>query len=144
WPHVMDRSPRRWELDKLWRVELVLGPQGVNTKADHAIYIPLCRKSERSAPVATTQPVIPTKDEESPDTLVNIWAPAAQIATVGIFIMLLGICLYVCRPLLVPIVAAVVIGVTLAPVVKIAARRGVPPWLTAGAIGVTALVAAAI
>jgi predicted PurR-regulated permease PerM len=94
--------------------------------------------------VATTKPVIPTKDDESPDTLVDIWAPAAQIATVGIFIMLLGICLYVCRPLLLPVVAAVVIGITLAPVVKLAAHRGVPPWLTAGAIGVTALVAAAI
>ena len=142
--HVMDRSARLWELDKLWRVELVLGPQGANAKAEHAICIPFCRKSGRSAPVATIQPVIPTKDDESPDTLVDIWAPAAQIATVGIFIMLLGICLYVCRPLLVPIVAAVVIGVTLAPVVKLAAHRGVPPWLTAGAIGVTALVAAAI
>ena len=76
--------------------------------------------------LAITQPVIPTKDDESPDTLVDIWAPAAQIATVGIFIMLLGICLYVCRPLLVPIVAAVVIGVTLA------LRRGRRPQKNLG------------
>ena len=146
--HVMDRSARlyaaRGNLTNYGALSWCSGPQGANAKAEHAICIPFCRKSGRSAPVATIQPVIPTKDDESPDTLVDIWAPAAQIATVGIFIMLLGICLYVCRPLLVPIVAAVVIGVTLAPVVKLAAHRGVPPWLTAGAIGVTALVAAAI
>jgi hypothetical protein len=112
----MDRSARlyagRGNLTNYGALSWCLGPQGANAKADHAICIPLWRKSGRSAPVATTKPVIPTEDAETPDTLVDIWAPAAQIATVGIFIMLLGICLYLCRPLLLPVVAAVVIGIT--------------------------------
>ena len=140
----MDRSARPWEPDKLRRVELVLGAARRECEGRSCHLHPALSKIPAVSTVATTKPVIPTKDDESPDTLVDIWAPAAQIATVGIFIMLLGICLYVCRPLLLPVVAAVVIGITLAPVVKLAAHRGVPPWLTAGAIGVTALVAAAI
>ena len=134
----------RREPDKLRRVELVLGAARRECEGRSRHLHPALSKIPAVSTVATTKPVIPTKDDENPDTLVDIWAPAAQIATVGIFIMLLGICLYVCRPLLLPVVAAVVIGITLAPVVKLAAHRGVPPWLTAGAIGVTALVAAAI
>lgn len=66
------------------------------------------------------------------------------MATVGIFIILLGICLDLCRPVLMPVVAAVVVGITLAPIVKMAARHRVPPWLTAGAIGIIALAVAGI
>jgi predicted PurR-regulated permease PerM len=95
--------------------------------------------------VATVKRAIPREDaEESQETAVDIWAPAAQMATVGIFVILLGISLYLCRPILLPVVAAVVIGITLAPIVKLAARHGVPPWLTAGAIGIVALLAAGI
>jgi predicted PurR-regulated permease PerM len=102
-------------------------------------------KSERSEPVPTIKPVIPTQnEEEGPESLADLWAPAGDMATVGIFVMLLGICLYLCRPLLLPVMAAVVVGITLAPMVKMAARRGVPPWLTAGAIGLIALAAAGI
>jgi predicted PurR-regulated permease PerM len=54
------------------------------------------------------------------------------MATVGIFIILLGVCLYVCRPVLLPVGAAIVIGTTLAPLVKAAARYRASPWLTAG------------
>ncbi len=91
--------------------------------------------------MSTIKPVTSTRGEEagSAESLVDVWAPAADMATVGIFIMLLGVCLYLCRPLLLPIMAAVVVGITLAPIVKIAARRGVPPWLTAGAIGIILL-----
>jgi predicted PurR-regulated permease PerM len=63
------------------------------------------------------------------------WAAAAQVATVGIFILLLGVCLYLCRPVLLPVVAALVIGTTFAPFVKIAARRGVSPWVSAIVLG---------
>jgi predicted PurR-regulated permease PerM len=81
-------------------------------------------------------------DKESPESADDIWASAAQMATVGIFVILLGICLYVCRPILLPVAAAMVIGTTLAPLVKAAARYRASPWLTAGILA-AALVAAA-
>jgi predicted PurR-regulated permease PerM len=84
-----------------------------------------------------------TVDDPKPvESIDDIWASAAQVATVGIFILLLGTSLYVCRPILLPVVAAVVIGTTLAPIVKAAARHRVSPWMTAVVLGV-ALVAAA-
>jgi predicted PurR-regulated permease PerM len=63
-----------------------------------------------------------------------VWDSAAPVATIGIFILLLGACLYFCRPILLPIMAALVIGTTLAPIVKGAARYGVPPGATAAVI----------
>jgi predicted PurR-regulated permease PerM len=83
-------------------------------------------------PVLSTKPVPSTKEEESPKSVDDIWASAAQMATVGIFILLVGVCLYVCRPILLPVAAAIVIGTTLAPLVKAAARYRASPWLTAG------------
>jgi predicted PurR-regulated permease PerM len=80
-------------------------------------------------------------DKESSQSVDDIWAPAAQMATVGIFIILLGACLYVGRAILLPVVAAMVIGTTLAPLVKAAARYRASPWLTAGILAL-ALVAA--
>jgi predicted PurR-regulated permease PerM len=80
-------------------------------------------RDEGDAPgVDDRQPVV---------SIADAWASAAQAATVGIFILLLGAALYVCRPLLLPVVAAMVIGTTFAPVVKAAARRRVSPWVTA-------------
>ena len=80
------------------------------------------------------------KDEDSPESVEDIWASATQMATVGIFVILLVTCLYVGRAILLPIVAAVVIGTTLAPLVKAAARYRASPWLTAGVLAL-ALVA---
>ena len=68
--------------------------------------------------------------------------PASQMAMVGIFVLLLGAALYFCRPLLLPILAALVIAMTFAPLVKLAAQHGVSPWVTATLL-VLALVAAA-
>jgi predicted PurR-regulated permease PerM len=86
--------------------------------------------------------VLTAKDERSPEPIDDVWASAAQMASVGIFLILLGVCLYVCRPILIPVVAALVIGTTIAPIVKAAARQGAPPWLTASVFG-GALVTAA-
>ena len=46
------------------------------------------------------------KDREPLGSIEDIWTPAAQMATVGIFILLLGAFLYFCRPVLLPVVAA--------------------------------------
>jgi predicted PurR-regulated permease PerM len=75
------------------------------------------------------------KDPEPRESIEDIWTPAARVATVGIFILLLGICLNFCRPVLLPVVVALVIGTTLAPIVKAAARHRISPWATASALG---------
>jgi predicted PurR-regulated permease PerM len=59
------------------------------------------------------------------------WATAAQISTVGIFVLLAGTAIYLCSPVVLPTTAALVIGLTLAPVVRRAREYGVPPWLSA-------------
>jgi predicted PurR-regulated permease PerM len=72
----------------------------------------------------------------------DLWASAAQMATIGIFLIVLGMCFHFCRPILLPVLAAVVVGMTLAPAVKAAARYGISPWLTAIALGIALLGAA--
>jgi predicted PurR-regulated permease PerM len=74
----------------------------------------------------------------------EIWRSVTQMAPVGIFVLLIGACLYLCRPILLPVLSAVVIGTTLAPVVKGARRWGVPSAVTAVAIVVMLLAAAAM
>jgi len=61
----------------------------------------------------------------------DIWSGAASVAVIGIFVLLLGAALDVCRPLLLPVLAAMVIGTTLAPLVKHGERFGLSPWITA-------------
>ena len=78
---------------------------------------------------------VSVKDPEPVESAEDIWTPAAQMATVGIFVLLLGVCLFFCRPLLLPVVAALVIGTTLAPIVKGAARHRISPWATAVVLG---------
>ena len=84
------------------------------------------------------------KDPEPIASIEDIWTPAAQMATVGIFVLLLGAALYVGRPILLPVVAALVIGMTLAPIVKGAARHRIPPWATAIVLGIVLVTAAGI
>jgi predicted PurR-regulated permease PerM len=81
------------------------------------------------------------QNKEFLDSVEDIWTPAAQMATVGIFILLLGACLYFARAILLPVVAAMVIGTTLAPLVKAAARYRASPWLTAGIIATVLVIA---
>ena len=83
------------------------------------------------------------KDRESLGSIEDIWTPAAQMATVGIFILLLGAFLYFGRPVLLPVVAAVLIGTTLAPIVKAGARHRISPWATAIALGLVLVAAVA-
>jgi predicted PurR-regulated permease PerM len=82
------------------------------------------------------------KDPESPGPVEDIWGSAAQLATVGIFVLLLAVSVYLSRPVLMPVLAAVVIGTTLAPIVKASARHRISPWVTALLLGVVLLAAA--
>jgi predicted PurR-regulated permease PerM len=74
----------------------------------------------------------------------DLWAPAAQMATVGIFILFLVACLYFCGPILLPVLAAVLIGTTFAPILKHASHYGVSPWVTSILIVVLIMAAAAL
>jgi predicted PurR-regulated permease PerM len=64
------------------------------------------------------------------DNVRTVWASAGQAAIIGIFLILFGALLYVGRAILLPILAASIIAMTLAPLVKAAKRRGIPPWVT--------------
>lgn len=59
------------------------------------------------------------------------WRPAAQVATVGIFIILLIAALSLARPILLPTAAAFVIALMLSPVSERADELRVPPMFTA-------------
>jgi predicted PurR-regulated permease PerM len=64
------------------------------------------------------------------DNVKSVWASAGQAATIGIFLLLFGAFLYIGRAILLPILAAAIVALTLAPVVKAAKRYGVSPWIT--------------
>ncbi len=70
-------------------------------------------------------------DPQPVDSLRNVWASAGQAAVIGIFLLLFGAFLYIGRAILLPVLAAAVIALTLAPLVKAAKRFGISPWLTA-------------
>jgi len=64
------------------------------------------------------------------DNVGTVWASAGQVALIGIFLILFGAFLYIGRAILLPILAAAIVALTLAPLVKAAKRRGIPPWVT--------------
>ena len=80
-------------------------------------------------------------DPQPVESVDDIWGSAAQMATVGIFVLLLVTALYFSRPILLPVLAALVIGTTFAPVIKRARAHGISPWVTS--IVLVALVMAA-
>jgi predicted PurR-regulated permease PerM len=100
------------------------------------------RDKVKAPPLKEPEP--PVKEPEPPESTDDIWLPAAQVATVGIFVLLFVAALYMCRPVLLPVVAAMVVGTTLAPIVKGAARHRISPWVTAIALGVVLVAAAAL
>ena len=60
-----------------------------------------------------------------------MWVSAGHGAIVGIFLLLFGVFLYFGRPILLPVSAAAVLALTLAPLIKAAQRAGIPTWVTA-------------
>src|SRR5215469_1815357 len=59
-----------------------------------------------------------------------MWAGVSQAAIMGIFLLLFGAFLYFGKPLVLPVFAAAVVALTLAPALKVAKNRGVPHWIT--------------
>lgn len=60
-----------------------------------------------------------------------LWRTTAQAATIGIFVVLAIAALYLARPVLLPVVTAVVIGLMLGPVSSRADTLGIHPVLSA-------------
>jgi predicted PurR-regulated permease PerM len=69
-------------------------------------------------------------DPQPVDNVKAVWLSAGQAANIGIFLILFGAFLYIGRAILLPIMAASIVALTLAPLVKAAKRRGISPWLT--------------
>jgi predicted PurR-regulated permease PerM len=59
------------------------------------------------------------------------WRVMAQVATIAMFLIFFGALLYFARPFLLPVLSAIVVGMTVGPIASWAARRGVPQWATA-------------
>jgi predicted PurR-regulated permease PerM len=61
----------------------------------------------------------------------NIWMSAGQAAIIGIFLLLFGGFLYIGSAIVMPILAAAVVAVTLAPLIRAGKRHGISPWISA-------------
>lgn len=64
----------------------------------------------------------------------NFWRVLAQMATIVMAVIALGAFLYVARALLVPVLAALVVALTLGPLSARATKAGWPAWLPAAVI----------
>jgi predicted PurR-regulated permease PerM len=62
------------------------------------------------------------------------WREVNAWAVIGIFLILLGFVAYLARPILLPIVAAIIVGSTIGPVADRVNRLGVPPLIASLAI----------
>ena len=71
------------------------------------------------------------RDPTPLESAANFWRATAQAATIVMCILLLGVLLYLARALIMPLLCAFAVGLTLGPLIKIAERRGVPPWVMA-------------
>ena len=89
---------------------------------DIVAFLPARRENRDALVLSDPQPVA---------DIATIWGSAAETATVGIFVLVLVTCLYFCRPILLPVFAAVLIGTTFAPIIKRGSHLGVSPWVTA-------------
>jgi predicted PurR-regulated permease PerM len=70
-------------------------------------------------------------DPSPVDNVHKIWASLGQVATIGIFLLLFGAFLYIGHAFVLPVLAAAIGALTLAPLVKAVKRYGIPPWITA-------------
>ena len=83
-------------------------------------------------------------DPQPCTSIADVWGSSAQMATVGIFLLLMVTCFYFCRPILLPVLAAALIGTTFSPILKYASRHGISPWVTAIFIVALIITAAAL
>src|SRR5579864_4733103 len=80
-------------------------------------------------------------DPRPVDNVRTVWLAAGQAANIGIFLILFGAFLYIGRAILLPIFAAAVVAMTLAPLTKAGKRYGISSWISAFVIVALCLVA---
>src|SRR5215469_8832471 len=68
-------------------------------------------------------------DPSPVDSVGAMWAGVSHAAIIGIFLLLFGAFLYFGKPLVLPVFAAAVVALTLAPGLKLAKQHGVPHWI---------------
>jgi predicted PurR-regulated permease PerM len=90
-------------------------------------------------PRRETRHALIISDPQPVASIGNVWTSISNAAIIGIFLILLGTFLYFGRAILLPIFSAAVVSLTLAPLVRAGARRGVSPWVTAPLIVALAL-----
>lgn len=78
----------------------------------------------------TPSPLKPADHAEADDWS-EVWSRSAQIAVIGIFLLLLGGTLIYARAVLLPVISAVVVGAMFGPLERRAVHYGVPAWLFA-------------
>jgi predicted PurR-regulated permease PerM len=93
------------------------------------------RETPHTLIINDPQPVASTDD---------IWATTAQFAIIGIFVLTLIAAFDVARPVLLPIMAALIVATTFGPIIKHAKRHGLHPWVTSTLIVLVLVAAAAI
>ncbi|MCS0505312.1 AI-2E family transporter [Ancylobacter mangrovi] len=59
----------------------------------------------------------------------RLWLRVTQVSIIAVAVVMLAAALVVARPVLIPIVAAVMIGSVIGPAIEAMARRGLPTWL---------------
>lgn len=70
-------------------------------------------------------------EAEPPINIGAFWVAISHAATIGIFVLLFFGFLDLARPILVPLTAALVVGLMLGPVAALAHGYNIPSWLTA-------------
>jgi predicted PurR-regulated permease PerM len=74
------------------------------------------------------------RDPKPFERVEDFWRASAQAATIVMCVLLFGTFLYVARAVLLPVLCAIVVGLTFGPVIRLAAARGIPAWVMALAV----------
>ena len=71
----------------------------------------------------------------------SFWRTMAQVATILMAVIMFGAFLFLARPLLMPILGALIVSLTLGPLAGAATKHGLPAWIPA--LAIVLLIAAA-
>ncbi len=86
-----------------------------------------------------TRQTLHMNDPDPVESAQNAWQSIGLAATTGIFLLMFGVFLYIGRAILMPVMAAAIVAMTFAPLVRRADRQGIPPWITAALIVIVTL-----
>lgn len=87
-----------------------------------------------AAPPAWRWPRVAANDPTPFSTTDDFWRTMAQVATITVAVIMIGVCLYLTRPLLLPVLSALVVSLTLGPLAGYAVKHGLPAFVPAVAI----------